>query len=128
MSRLIGALLLVGLLAGCATPSAAPPPLELSLGAPATRALEASAEALIASGYVVRHADAALGRLEAVFSRWPGYRVRVEVEVEGEGEGEGERSRLRLAAHRGGRALPPTTLERLAVKITTRLAATDRPR
>ncbi|MDY7117802.1 hypothetical protein RAN53_15755 [Halomonas sp. SSL-5] len=115
MSRLLGALLLLGLLAGCATPSSSLPPMELSVDAPGPRALEASAEALMAGGYVVRHADASLGRLEAVFSRWPGYRVRVEV------EGEGDHSRLRLAASRGGRTLPPNTLEALAAEILARV-------
>lgn len=119
MSRRLGALLLALLLAGCATPRPAVSPIELALAAPPEAALEAAAEALMAGGYVVRHADASLGRLEAVFSRWPGYRVRVEV------EGEGERSRLGLAATRGGRALPPRTLEALAAEIAARLATAD---
>ncbi|MFP4264167.1 MAG: hypothetical protein ACLFRS_12490 [Halomonas sp.] len=119
MSRLPIALLLSLLLAGCATPRAEPPPAELTVAAPPAEALEAAAEALVAGGYVVRHADASLGRLEAVFSRWPGYRVRVEV------EGEGEDSRLRLAASRHDRALPPSTLEALAAQITARVSAGD---
>lgn len=116
MSRLLSVMLVVGLLAGCATPSSSMPPVELSFDVPSSRALEATAEALMANGYVVRHADASLGRLEAVFSRWPGYRVQVRVEDGISGR------RLALIATRGGRALPPATLERLAAEIAARLA------
>ncbi|NAW32924.1 hypothetical protein [Halomonas alimentaria] len=119
MSRLPIVLLVALLLAGCATPRPAASPTELMLAAPPDAALEAAAEALIAGGHVVRHADASLGRLEAVFSRWPGYRVLVRVEARGEG------SQLALTATRGGRVLPPSTLERLTAEIAARLAASD---
>lgn len=119
MRPLLTALLAVGLLTGCATPSSPPPAAVLSVGASSSCALEAAAEALMASGYVVRYADASLGRLEAVFSRWPGYRVRVRI------EGVGSGSRLALTATRGGRALPPDTLERLVADIVALQVASD---
>lgn len=117
MRSLLAALLAVGFLTGCATPSSPPPAAVLSVEASSSCALEAAAEALMASGYVVRYADASLGRLEAVFSRWPGYRVRVKEEGAG--------SRLALTATRGGSALPPATLERLAADIVTLQVASD---
>jgi hypothetical protein len=115
MSRLLFVVLLAVLLAGCATPPAREPPRELDFPFAPEATLRASAQVLMSNGYVVRHADAGLGRLEAVFSRWPGYRVLVEV------SGEGEQSRVSLAATRGGRPLPPQTLDRLLVEMQDEL-------
>ena len=114
MSRWLAVSLLALLLAGCATSPAREPPRELDFAYAPEATLRASAQVLMANGYVVRHADAELGRLEAVFSRWPGYRVRVEV------SGEGERSRVSLTANRGGRP-PPQTLDRLLVEMQEQL-------
>ncbi|MDN3521246.1 hypothetical protein [Halomonas ramblicola] len=116
MSRLAALLLLATLLAGCATPGAPVPPRELTFAVPPETALTTTAEVLMDSGYVLRHADADLGRLEAVLSRWPGYRVQAKVQAEGEG------SRLALTATRGGRPLPPETLDRLSMDIQNRMA------
>ncbi len=115
MSR-FALLLLATLLAGCATPGAPVPPRELTVAVPPQAALTTTAEALMDSGYVLRHADAELGRLEAVLSRWPGYRVQASVRAEGEG------SRLALTATRGGRPLPPATLDRLSLDVQNRMA------
>ncbi|MFO7649410.1 MULTISPECIES: hypothetical protein [Halomonas] len=115
MSRLLLALLFAALLSGCATPSPREMPRELDVPFAPDATLRASAQVLMANGYVVRHADAELGRLEAVFSRWPGYRVRVAV------SGEGEQSRVSLAATRGGRPMPPQTLDRLLVELQEQL-------
>ncbi|TDB01296.1 hypothetical protein [Halomonas marinisediminis] len=115
MSRLPGMILVVGLLAGCATPLSSVPPMTLSSQASSSCALEATAEALMVRGYVVRHADASVGRLEAVFSRWPGYRVLVTLEPPGTD------GRLALTALRGGRPMPSATLERLVSDIAARL-------
>ncbi len=115
MSRLVPTLLLVVLLAGCAATPGSEPPRELDFAYAPEETLRASAQVLMANGYVVRHADADLGRLEAVFSRWPGYRVLVEV------SGDGDQSRVSLTASRGGRALPPQTLDRLLVEMQDQL-------
>lgn len=115
MSRLLPTLLLVLLLAGCAASPTREPPRELDFPFAPEATLRASAQALMAKGYVVRHADADLGRLEAVFSHWPGYRVQVEV------SGDAEQSRVSLTASRGGRALPPQTLDRLLVEMQDQL-------
>ncbi|MBF7052212.1 hypothetical protein IOC61_02630 [Halomonas sp. KAO] len=121
MTRLAGMILVVGLLTGCATPPSSVPPVMLSSQA-SPCALEVTAEALMSRGYVVRHADASLGRLVAVFSRWPGYRVLVAV------ESPGTDGRLALTALRGGRPMPRTTLERLASDIALRLAECEAER
>ncbi|MDR5868322.1 hypothetical protein [Halomonas koreensis] len=104
-------------LAGCAT---APPP-----AVPATRTLEAAPAAvleeamalLMARGYVIRHADVELGRLEAVIARWPGYRLRLRVAPAEAG------SRLAITAHRGDRPLPPALAEPLIAALGRRLSA-----
>ncbi|MFW6346591.1 MAG: hypothetical protein ACOC0M_09725 [Halomonas sp.] len=115
MSRLLPALLLALLLAGCAAPAVRETPLALEVPFAPGVTLHASAQVLMANGYVVRYADAELGRLEAVFSRWPGYRVRVTV------AGTDEQSRVSLTATRGGRPLPPQTLNRLVVELQEQL-------
>ena len=90
--------------------------------APAS-ALAASISMLMERGYVIRHADAELGRLEAVIARWPGYRVRLEIEAAGGVSGEESvgRSRLAMTAWRGGRPLPPSLVEPLLTDLNARL-------
>lgn len=102
-------------LGGCASSPQVIDPRELSLATPPQQALRASAETLMSRGYVIRHADGDLGRLEALLARWPGYRVQVEVTAEGQG------SRVSMVATRGGRVMPPWTLDPLLVDIQDRL-------
>ncbi|PMR81270.1 hypothetical protein [Halomonas urumqiensis] len=109
------AALLVMLLGGCASSPQVIDPRELSLTASPEQTLRASAETLITRGYVIRHADSDLGRLEALLSRWPGYRLQVQVRAEGQG------SRVSMVATRGGRAMPPWTLDPLLMDIQNRL-------
>ncbi|MFG6176811.1 hypothetical protein ACGTN6_06190 [Halomonas sp. THAF12] len=111
-------LLLVSLvlwLAGCAVaPSPAVPATRTLDTAPVT-VLEEAMALLMEQGYVIRHADPELGRLEAVIARWPGYRVRLDVEAS-----DGE-SRLAMTAWRGGRPLPPRLVEPLLTELNSRL-------
>ncbi|WP_136249027.1 hypothetical protein [Halomonas borealis] len=102
-------------LSGCAvTPAPSVPATRTHEAGPAS-VLEASMALLMERGYVIRHADVALGRLEAVIARWPGYRVLLEVEaVEGE-------SRLAMRAYRGSRPLPPRLVEPLLAELSERL-------
>ncbi|MCK2183880.1 hypothetical protein [Halomonas getboli] len=105
-------------LGGCATtPSPALPATRTVSVAPAT-VLEASLSMLMERGYVILHADAELGRLEAVIARWPGYRLRLEIETNGGGED----SRLAMTAWRGGQPLPPSLVEPLLTELNARLA------
>lgn len=115
MSRIAALLLMMALLAGCATSPTPATPRELAFAVPPETALIASAEVLMDNGYVVRHADAELGRLEAVLARWPGYRVQVRV------AGQAAGSLVSLTAFRGGRPLPPQTLDRLLVALQDHL-------
>jgi hypothetical protein len=102
-------------LGGCATLAPPPEPRELALAASPDASLEAAAAVLVERGYVIRHADGELGRLEAALARWPGYRVELEV------AGDGEASRVSVTATRGERPMPPHTLDPLLVDIQDRL-------
>lgn len=115
MSRWWMAGLLAVLLTGCAASPVSEPPRELDFAHAPQATLRAAAQVLMANGYVVRHADAELGRLEAVFARWPGYRVLVEV------SGDEALSRVSLVASRGGRPLPPQALDRLLIEMQEQL-------
>jgi hypothetical protein len=112
--RRLAILLLAAMLAGCAT-APAPEPRELSLAATPEATLREAVNLLMEEGYVMRHADAELGRAEAALARWPGYRVRLEVTPEGEG------ARASLTATRGGRPLPPHLLDPLLAALQARL-------
>lgn len=111
-------LMAVGLvlwLAGCATPPPPATPAVRELPVASRTVLVESLDLLMARGYVIRHADAELGRLEAVIARWPGYRVRLEV------QDSGTASRVAMTAYRGNRPLPPSLVEPLLTELNSRL-------
>ncbi|MDW7748661.1 lipoprotein [Halomonas sp.] len=114
MKRSFLILLLVAWLAGCATP-APPEPREILLAAAPETTLRETMHLLMERGYVIRHADGDLGRLEAVLGRMPGYGVSLRV------AGQGEGSRVSFIATRGGRPLPPTVLDPLLTDLQSRL-------
>lgn len=110
-------------LGGCAaTPSPAMPATRTLAVAP-DAVLEATLSLLMERGYVIRHADAELGRLEAVIARWPGYRVQLDIEAAGGANGAANagRSRLAMTAWRDGRPLPPRLVEPLLTDLSARL-------
>lgn len=116
MTRKIFLTAIVLMLAGCATTSSPPPePRSLIYEAPPSRVLEAGLAMLMERGYVIRHADADLGRAEAVAATWPGYRIVFEVTAEG------ERSRVSFSGRRGDQALLPQSLDPLLVDLQARL-------
>lgn len=102
-------------LAGCATPTPAPEPRELNIAASPEVALEAAMAVLMDRGYVIRHADGDLARVEAVLARWPGYRVQLQVSALGDD------GRVSVTATRGGRPMAPHTLDPLLVELQDRL-------
>lgn len=108
-------LLLALVLTGCATTAPTPEPRELSLAATPGAVLQETVDLLMEEGYVIRHGDVELGRVEAALARWPGYRVRAEVTPEGDA------ARISMTATRGGRPLPPHLLDRLLAALQTRL-------
>ena len=107
--------LLLALLSGCATAQQTPEPRELTLAAAPETALQEIVGLLMEQGYVIRHADAELGRVEAVLARWPGYRVRAALTPEAQGV------RASLTATRGYTPLPPHLLDPLLAELQRRL-------
>jgi hypothetical protein len=107
-------LVLLSGLVGCA----ATPPLEPRELVYATSPEETFREAIdlmVEQGYVVRHADLALGRAEASLARWPEYRLQLQV-IE-----EGSLSRVRVSALRGSQPLPPYLLDPWLVALQSKL-------
>lgn len=107
-------LLMLLMLAGCA----ATQPLEqreLRYNASAEQTLRAAVELMMEQGYVVRHADLALGRAEASLARWPGYRLQLKVTEELSG------SRVSVSALRGNQPLPPYALDPWLVALQNKL-------
>lgn len=119
MRGLVTALLLV-LLSACAAAPSPPEPRELTFQATAQATLQELMGVLLDEGYVVRHADAELGRVEAVLARWPGYRILATTAVSEPGV------RVSLTATRGGRPLPPHLLDPLLAELQRRLGLAPR--
>lgn len=115
MRRVIAVVVVLVGLAGCATSSPPPVPRTLDLPTPPALTLREAAGLLMERGYVIRHGDLELGRLEAVLARSPGYRVRLEVMPDA------GQTRLSATASRGGRGLPPRILDPLLTDLQSRL-------
>nr|WP_290949162.1 hypothetical protein [Halomonas sp.] len=101
-------------LAGCATQQPAET-RELRYAASTEQTFRQAVELMMAQGYVVRHADLALGRAEASLARWPEYRLQLQVSEEGSG------SRVRVSALRGNQPLPPYLLDPWLVELQNKL-------
>jgi len=111
-------LLMAAWLTGCAVGGAVTPePREAALAVPPDTGLREAIQLLVERGYVIRHADAELGRADAVLARWPGYRVRVEITAIDGG------SRVALTATRGERPLSAELLDPLLADLEARLHA-----
>ncbi|MBZ5485946.1 hypothetical protein HW452_00180 [Halomonas aquamarina] len=108
----IGALVL--LVAGCATTSPSAP-RELVYAAPVDTTFRSAVELMMEQGYVIRHADLALGRAEAALARWPEYRVQLQVSEAARG------SQVSVTAWRGSQPLPPYLLDPWLVSLQARL-------
>jgi hypothetical protein len=105
--------LLAGL-AGCAT-TAPLEPRELVYTTPTEETFRKAIDLMVEQGYVVRHADIALGRAEASLARWPGYQLQLQVSEEGSG------SRVSVSALRGSQPLPPYLLDPWLVALQHKL-------
>ncbi|ATJ81270.1 hypothetical protein ACFPTY_18810 [Halomonas beimenensis] len=115
MRAAVSVAVLAAWLAGCATPAGPATPATRESAVPVETVLTEAMSLLMARGYVIRHADADLGRLEAVIARWPGYRVRLEVEA-----ADGA-TLISMTAYRDGRPLPPRLVEPLMTDLNGRL-------
>ncbi|WP_242458019.1 hypothetical protein [Halomonas sp. YLGW01] len=105
-------------LAGCAAHPGGPEPRVLVVAAAPERVMAEGLQVLIGRGFVIRHADLDLGRLEAVLATWPGYRLRLEALAVGDGT-----TRLSLSGYRDHRPLVPESLYALLVELQARLPA-----
>ncbi|SDL43082.1 hypothetical protein SAMN05661010_01693 [Modicisalibacter muralis] len=105
------------LLAGCATSVPAPPERAVVVAGPVDEVLETGVEVLIERGFVIRLADAELGRVDAVRAARPGYVVRLEASAAASG------TRLALSGRRGGSYIDPWRFDTLLAEIAARVEA-----
>ncbi|WP_447527739.1 hypothetical protein [Vreelandella sp. TE19] len=101
-------------LAGCATTQPVDP-RELRFNAAPERTFREAVDLMVAQGYVIRHADLALGRAEGALARWPEYRLTLQVEPLGSA------SQVRVSALRGATPLAPYLLDPWLVELQQRL-------
>ncbi|WP_252106200.1 MULTISPECIES: hypothetical protein [unclassified Halomonas] len=125
--------LATALLAGCATPQPADP-RELRFNATPERTFREAVDLMVAQGYVIRHADLALGRAEASLARWPEYRLLLRVEPFGAPQSaalqgtsnqtaasQAASSQVSVSALRGATPLAPYLLDPWLVELQQRL-------
>lgn len=127
MSRAIVALwMTMGLLlAGCATSVPAPPERAIVVASPVDEALETGIAVLVERGFVIRLADAKLGRVDAVRAARPGYVVRLEASAVKQAEAESG-TRLALSGRRGGSYIEPWRFDTLLAEIAARIEGLSR--
>ncbi|WNL41768.1 hypothetical protein RN347_14235 [Halomonas sp. PAMB 3264] len=126
--KAVALVLATALLAGCATPLPANP-RELRFNATPERTFREAVDLMVAQGYVIRHADLALGRAEASLARWPEYRLLLRVEPSGAprgaaGQGTSDQtasSQVSVSALRGATPLAPYLLDPWLVELQQRL-------
>ncbi|UYG00457.1 hypothetical protein [Halomonas sp. GD1P12] len=136
--KAVALVLATALLAGCATPQPANP-RELRFNATPERTFREAVDLMVAQGYVIRHADLALGRAEASLARWPEYRLLLRVEPSGAprgaaGQGTSDQtassqaassqaasSQVSVSALRGATPLAPYLLDPWLVELQQRL-------
>lgn len=108
--------LLMAGLAGCASYSGPPESRDLVVAASPRQVLAEGLTVLIERGFVIRHADLDLGRLDAMLATWPGYRLRLDALSTGDGA-----TRLSVSGYRGRQPLAPESLESLLAELAERL-------
>ena len=108
----------VMLLAGCATSALAPAERAIVVASPVGEALEAGITVLVERGFVIRLADAELGRVDAVRAARPGYMVYLQASAVTPAEAG---TRLALSGQRGGRYIEPWRFDTLLAEIAARI-------
>lgn len=117
MKRLLGVLMAALVLAGCASVAATPETRSLVVQAEPRPALEAGVAVLVEHGFVIRMADAELGRVDAVLASRSGYVLTLETQPAADG------TRLALSGRFSGRGIEPHRFDALLDEIRTRLEA-----
>ena len=111
--------LLTVLLTACASTPSTLSERQIELQASSQRVLSTGLEVLVERGFVIRFADAELGRIDAVYASRPGYEVRLSTSTIPTG------TRLALSGRQGGQAIEPYRFDPLLVEITSRLEDTQ---
>lgn len=122
MSRTIVALWMTAvlLLTGCATSMPAPPERAVVIAGPVDEVLETGITVLVERGFVIRLADAELGRVDAVRAARPGYVVYLQASAVKQAEAESG-TRLALSGQRGGSYIEPWRFDTLLAEIAARI-------
>jgi len=115
--RLI-AILVMAAFAGCASYPDPPEARDVVVAASPRQVLVEGLAVLIERGFVIRHADLDLGRLDAMLATWPGYRLRLDALANGEGA-----TRLSVSGYRGRQPLAPESLDALLAELLAKLQA-----
>ncbi|MBZ9559178.1 MULTISPECIES: hypothetical protein [unclassified Modicisalibacter] len=117
MKRLLAVLMTALLLAGCAGVASTPETRSLVVRAEPRPALEAGVAVLVEHGFVIRMADAELGRVDAVLAARSGYVLTLETQPAADG------TRLTLSGRFSGRGIEPHRFATLLDEIRARLGA-----
>jgi hypothetical protein len=105
-------------IAGCASYPGPPEARDAVVDASPRQVMAEGLTVLIERGFVIRHADLDLGRLDAMLATWPGYRLRLDALANGDGA-----TRLSISGYRGRQPLAPESLETLLADLLRRLQA-----
>lgn len=123
MSRLAPMSLLLLMLAasitGCATSRVAPSERLAVVDATPRQTLASAIDELVERGFVIRLADAELGRVDAVLATRSGYVLTLQAREAASG------TRLAIHGRQGGQPLDPARFDPLLAAIQARLAAAD---
>ncbi|GHC15348.1 hypothetical protein [Aidingimonas halophila] len=112
---LIPSMLLMLAVTGCTTTPLPEQPRAQVMAVDAGAALQEAALMFADKGYVVRYADADLGRIDAERIGRPAYRVRLEV-VE-----QGDRVLVSFSGRRGSQPIDPVSFDPLLAELQARL-------
>ncbi len=112
-------LLLAASLTGCATSRIAPSERLAVIDATPHQTLAAAIDELVERGFVIRLADAELGRVDAVLATRSGYVVTLEA------SGTASGTRLAIHGRQGGQPLDPARFDPLLAAIQARLVTAE---
>ncbi|WP_136066317.1 hypothetical protein [Modicisalibacter radicis] len=112
-------LMLAAAVTGCATSRVAPSERLVVVDATPRQTLASAIDELVERGFVIRLADAELGRIDAVLATRSGYVVTLETSEAASG------TRLSIHGRQAGQPLDPARFDSLIAAIQARLAGVD---